>query len=247
MCGVVCSIWRVACGVEEARTEGLDFEFIEHLLMHLQRLEAHACIRCHHTRRSHSWHPNSWKNRVPAQLEVFDRCVACRENVGASHNGRTVGATVTTEEALVRERRSDLDHVLALANIGDHALDCLPQHLRALDFELRVLGGLAVKALPQIIRLSRGRIRMQRVHPVWRQRGIEHGGNRNQDQILLRIDAFVPIVDNHVVTEEVFAPHCFLQTLSTEPQVQMHERRALAGLLLLFLPCRWKRILGHEA
>jgi len=42
----------------------------------------------------------------------------------------------------------------------------LHAYLRALDFELRILGGLAVKALPQIIRLSRGRIRMQRVHPV---------------------------------------------------------------------------------
>jgi len=49
MCGVVCSIWCIACGVEEARTVRLDLEFIEHLLMHLQSLEAHACIRCHHT------------------------------------------------------------------------------------------------------------------------------------------------------------------------------------------------------
>lgn len=159
-----------------------------------KRLEPKG-VRGNHPRCSDGWHADSREDGISTQEELLDGRERPREDRSPCLDGRTIGTPVTTQEALVRQRRPHHLDVGALLDVGDHALDGLPEDLRPLLLELLVLRRCSIQALPKVIGLCRRGVGVNRVVTVGGEGWVEHRRDGDEDEVLLRVDAFVPICD----------------------------------------------------
>ena len=132
----------------------------------------------------------------------------------------------------MRQRRGVDLNLNALFDVGNDALDCVPQDLRPFSFVIFILLAVAIFTFPQV---ERFRPRGVHVHDVLTRRRhlrVEHRGYEDGDDVLRVTQRSVPVIDRQVRRVQVRQPR------RVDAEEEVHDAAERGYFRHVFFPVR---------